>query len=299
MSTLILGKGWIGNGLHKFLRQNDCVATIYNRRDIDYFNDTLLQSVLNTLKPTYLINCVGYSGYPNIDACETNKELCWTLNVDFPLRLARVCQANNIKFVNISSGCIFEGHCSLNEEPNNGLFSEESSFYCKTKHACEINLNQFQVYQFRIRMPFDEHPHYKNIISKVIEYSTLLVKDNSYTYLDDFYHLIRSLVNYHSQIPCGIYNAINPGISNLQIIYNTLLDNCPSLSSNKIKEKKVVNKVSDLNTKAGRSNCVIDVSPEIADYFLPIEEALLTSIKTYEWNHHAKFFNVKKQKMDL
>ena len=45
----------------------------------------------------WLINCVGYTGKPNVDACEEDKQNCWDLNVTFPTLLANECAKYNIK----------------------------------------------------------------------------------------------------------------------------------------------------------------------------------------------------------
>ena len=56
-----------------------------------------------------LINCAGYVGKPNVDACELHKEECLQGNVLLPEMLSRFCSELMIKFVHISSGCIYTG----------------------------------------------------------------------------------------------------------------------------------------------------------------------------------------------
>ena len=43
-----------------------------SRSVIDYTNLDELRSLLNDVKPRFLINAAGYTGKPNVDACELN-----------------------------------------------------------------------------------------------------------------------------------------------------------------------------------------------------------------------------------
>ena len=45
----------------------------------------------------WIINCVGFTGTPNVDACEEQKQTCWDLNVTLPTILAQFCVKENIK----------------------------------------------------------------------------------------------------------------------------------------------------------------------------------------------------------
>ena len=90
-----------------------------------YYQDPVLlkESLFNSLKTEFnnheqkwLVNCVGYTGKPNVDACESDKQTCWDLNVTFPTILADFCLQNNIKVINISSGCIYDGSKNYTEE---------------------------------------------------------------------------------------------------------------------------------------------------------------------------------------
>ena len=197
--VLIVGKGFIGSQLSNFLAADEnfeihaVSSEQINYRDYNVFLDFLSNYNSEGTSFDAIINCSGYTGEKNVDDAEKEKELVWLLNSVLPTTLASAAQANNIPtFVNISSGCIFTGYnddkSGYDEEvvPNFGLFDEDSSWYSKTKHAGELSLtSSFNCYNLRIRMPFGEIYHPKNIISKMLGYKKILTQPNSLTYLYD------------------------------------------------------------------------------------------------------------------
>ena len=79
------------------------------------------------------VNCSGYTGKPNVDACEDEKWKCWEYNVTAPVRTAETLNLFRIPVIHISSGCIYEGDEFFTEDhmPNFGLYTDHSSFYSK------------------------------------------------------------------------------------------------------------------------------------------------------------------------
>ena len=146
MNVLILGKGYIGSYLEKYLKT--CSSKLKDVRIVsrdlcDYSTVTGLHDLMEQKWVDFIINCSGFTGKPNVDACEDAKDLCWDLNVTVPSRIAQVCLENNIPFGQVSSGCIYTGYekeYSETDIPNFGLYNNESSFYSKSKHACELAL---------------------------------------------------------------------------------------------------------------------------------------------------------------
>ena len=91
-------------------------------------------------RPDIIINACGYTGRPNVDACEDDKADCWDLNVNLPVNISTICKLYSIPFIHVSSGCIYTGYdkeYTEEDEPNFGIGSDDSSWYSKTKHACE------------------------------------------------------------------------------------------------------------------------------------------------------------------
>ena len=225
---IVIGNGYIGKKIQKQLSSRVDELVVLN--GFDYDDPQLLQEQFNsTVGPEiryasgpgfkdpmdrpWVINCVGYTGKPNVDACEDEKDKCWQLNVTFPTLLASYCLRQNAKLINISSGCIYDGNKNYEEEdwPDFGVNSSSSSWYSRTKHAAELSLNAFpNVYTLRVRMPIcNDFNSGKNYLTKILKYNNLLDETNSKTIIEDLINVINKIVNI-PDIPPGIYNCVNP-----------------------------------------------------------------------------------------
>jgi dTDP-4-dehydrorhamnose reductase len=262
-NIVILGTGFIGSNLSTFLEKSKHKITAFSQADLNYTNPDLLTVALKQLQCNILINCSGYTGSPNVDACEKNKEKCFFYNATLPLNLARVCEKLSIKLVNVSSGCIYTGYEKMFTEkdiPNFGIFNSTSSFYSQTKHICELNLADFDALTLRVRMPFNSRFVPKNLIYKIYKYDNIIDYPNSGTNTDNFNEFVYQLVNNPAVSNIrGPLNVINPGpitgkkVAELLTKYGVVNPNW-----------KVVD-VSELNIVAQRSNCILDDSRLVAE----------------------------------
>ena len=102
MKILILGSnGFIGNNFNKFLQNKNCQVITINRDNCNLLNKDSFYVSLKQINPNYIINCAGYTGKPNVDACEINKESCWQGNVTIAKYLSDICNTLNIKYIQI------------------------------------------------------------------------------------------------------------------------------------------------------------------------------------------------------
>jgi dTDP-4-dehydrorhamnose reductase len=81
--------------------------------------------------PDVIINTAAYT---NVDGCETERELCWRVNVDAVKNLIIASRLSDAKVIHISSDYVFDG--------KNGNYDENSTpnpacFYGKAKLASE------------------------------------------------------------------------------------------------------------------------------------------------------------------
>jgi len=131
--VLLLGKGYIGSSLEQHLLQNNIQVTALKRDQLDYTSPIALQKFLkenNNFEA--VINCSGYTGVPNVDGCEKNKQDCWFWNVIVPRNIVLSTNMFMIPTIQVSSGCIYTGsnkEFTEDDEPNFGLYNSESSFY--------------------------------------------------------------------------------------------------------------------------------------------------------------------------
>ena len=97
---LIIGNGFVGSKLTEHLRTNS-EFIVQQVSELKYFQpaslNNILHSTLTTFSPNYVINCVGYTGTPNVDGCESNKSDAFHLNVNIPKTIADLCTMHRAK----------------------------------------------------------------------------------------------------------------------------------------------------------------------------------------------------------
>ena len=79
MNILILGNGYVGSNLEKYLNgrptrggKGITDVRVVQQREVDYTKPHILDDLLNDCWVDFVINCSGYTGKPNVDACEFN-----------------------------------------------------------------------------------------------------------------------------------------------------------------------------------------------------------------------------------
>lgn len=202
--TLILGKGYIGTRLQEELNCIICDKKIYSYKDI--------KTELRKFKPKTIINCIGNVGR-NVDECEKDLDKTLIANTFAPIILAEAALRNNIKLIHISSGCIYHYDYSkdtpINEDKLPDFFE---LFYSRTKIYAEQSLTvltkKYPILIVRIRVPLDNQPHPRNLLTKLINYRKVIDIPNSLTYVPDFISALRHLIKIDAR---GIYNIVNKG----------------------------------------------------------------------------------------
>lgn len=262
MNILILGKGYIGTALHDELSgASEHNVDWKSRSELPYDDKRYLSSYVEGMFDV-VINASGYTGRPNVDACENNRDDTWYYNVKVPGIIAETCRRHNIKFIHISSGCIYDGYekeYTELDEPNFGLKENNSSWYSKTKHAGELALQSTGAHIFRIRMPFCGTTSGRNIMMKLLNYDYIINEKNSVTNVEDLAEFTRAFLANSIDLfsEGGIYNVVNPQPVSTAIIVNTLrahgVEN-PNWQYISLQE------LFDMFTTTGRSNCVLSDS---------------------------------------
>ena len=109
---LIIGNGFVGSKLAEHLKTNN-EFIVQQVSELKYFYpaslNNSLRSTFTSFLPNYVINCVGYTGTPNVDGCESNKSDTFHLNVNIPTTIANLCVDYSARLINISSGCVYDG----------------------------------------------------------------------------------------------------------------------------------------------------------------------------------------------
>jgi len=202
---LILGKGFIGERLQQEL---DCRISA---KRIESFADVL--ALIDEFNPKILINCIGHTGAGNVDGCEQALDKTLFANTYIPILLADICLRKKIKLVHISSGCIYHfeyGRSKPIVESSDPDYYE--LYYSRSKIYAENVLTKLSrihdILIARIRVPLDNRPHPKNILTKLLKFDKIIDVPNSVTYIPDCVKALNFLIRKKKK---GVYNIALKG----------------------------------------------------------------------------------------
>ena len=240
----ILGaSGYIGEAFVAEAKKRKLDYRSVSRRNLDYTDFRTLLGALKKEKPDFVVNAAGFTGKPNVDACENQKGETVTGNVTLAQTVASACDVAGIQLGFVSSGCIYTGakvrrECgtwavednlteplvtellshrservagfSESDESNFCFGHNNCSFYSGTKALAEKVMAGFpDFYVWRLRIPFDEFDGPRNYLSKVQRYAKVYQNWNSISHRGDF--VAACLDSWLQKIPSGVYNVVNPG----------------------------------------------------------------------------------------
>lgn len=201
---LVLGNGFLGGRLAE-----EAGLEISSRR-INSLADA--EDEIEARAPDILINCIGYTGERNVDDCEKNLEKTFSANVFVPLMLAEAASRRGVKLVHISSGCIYKYDYGCPPIPESsppdffGLAYSRSKIYAE--QALKRVSDEFDILILRIRIPLDDRPHPKNLLTKLLKYGRVIDVPNSVTYVPHFIKAVMHLLDINAN---GIFNVVNKG----------------------------------------------------------------------------------------
>ena len=275
--VLICGNGYVGGYVFAQLSKNTSLeVTLESKATLDYTDEYYLRDYLEEQRFDYLINAQGYTGRPNVDAAERDKEACWKYNVQVPVMFNTVCRELHVQPIHITSGCIFTGYdkaWSEADEPNFGVYNSKASFYSTSKHAFEsVSDNGITI---RIRMPFCDTLNERSYLTKIHKYDNLISAVNSKTYIPELVDFIEQIIE-DERKGHDIVHFTNPepletaGVVELMKEYGLENENWSWVD------------LKDLNLAAGRSNCILDTTKLKEEYgftMLTETEALRKALK--------------------
>ena len=313
MILLLGASGYIGKAFARELLSRKLPFTPLSRREVDYTRFDALRNFLKTKKPEFVINAAGYTGKPNVDACENAKADTLVGNTLLPQTIAHACAVAQIPWGHVSSGCVFTGaKVTMNgrtraekdlmrpdlhelveqtpsaihgftetDAPNFTFRDPPCSFYSGTKALGEEAIAGIgQSYIWRLRIPFDEFDGARNYLSKVQRYPKVYDNVNSISHRGDFARACLDL--WKRRAPFGIYNLTNPGfVTTRQVIIPIQRILKPAKRFEFWKNDEEFYR---LAAKTPRSNCVLDVSKLLsADVKMrPVEEAIEDSLRNWK-----------------
>ena len=260
MIYLLGGSGYVGQAYQALLTNKGIPFRNLKRAEVDYGDTAALTRLLKEDKPAFLINAAGYTGKPNVDACELHKAECLFGNAVLPGRIAEACEAAGVPWGHVSSGCIFTGRPTDGGEfteadaPNFSFRTDNCSFYSGTKALGEeVLAGRPDVFVWRLRIPFDHREGPRNYLTKLMRYARLLEAENSISQLHEF--VAATFACWEKRIPFGTYNVTNPGFVTTREVVDLILQSgvCPKDYSFFDDEDEFMK----IAAKTPRSNCVM------------------------------------------
>lgn len=288
MIFLLGGSGYVGTAFQKHLEGLQTAIEVVSRKTLDYTNGELLVKFLREHRPEFVINAAGFTGRPNVDACEVAKAECLAGNALLPGVIRSACEATGIPWGHVSSGCIFTGArpdgSGFREEdsPNFSFRTNNCSFYSGCKALGEELLDGAEnCFIWRLRIPFSEMDSPRNYISKMMRYDRLLEARNSLSQLDEFVAACFSC--WQKRVPFGTYNLTNPGSVSTREVVDLI--SRYRLSSKAFSFFDSEEQFMNIAAKTPRSNCVLDTSKAQAAGILmtPVHDALETAMRSWKW----------------
>jgi dTDP-4-dehydrorhamnose reductase len=141
MTILVTGgSGSLGSELQKIFPE--CLSPSSNDLDI-----TNKQNIENYLKTHSIDTVIHTAAITSVRSCEENKKLAWNTNVQGTKNLVDCISKLNspIKFVYVSTACVFDGHSGMYDEDD---IPYPENFYALTKLLGEreiSNLSNFLI----------------------------------------------------------------------------------------------------------------------------------------------------------
>jgi dTDP-4-dehydrorhamnose reductase len=313
MIFLLGASGYVGGAFQRELARRELPFKAISRAELDYSQFRILADALKSHRPRLVINCGGFTGKPNVDACEAQRTETILGNIVLAQTVAEACDATGTRLGTVSSGCIYTGAKVQNEDGTwtiredlnapdlaelltsrstkiesfdesdapNFTFENGSSFYSGTKAIAEKMLLAFpSTYVWRLRMPFEGRDHPRNYLTKLQTYPKLYQNWNSLSHLGDFASACVQIAE--ADLPGGAYTVVNPGyVSTREVVELIKKLRCPGWEplfwrdDNEFYQKAAL---------ARRSNCLLH-SVKLATSGIKIREvetALTDSIRNWQ-----------------
>lgn len=286
MFLILGGNGYVGTAFQKHLQQMRLPFEVISRSVVDYSDESSLLRLIEQRRPEFLINAAGYTGRPNVDACELHPTECLQGNAVLPGVIRSACEKVGLPWGHVSSGCIYTGAkpdgSGFTEEdaPNFSFRQNNCSFYsgCKALGE-ELLVGAADCFIWRLRIPFNDIDGPRNYISKMMRYDCLLKATNSLSQLDEFAEAC--VACWTRRVPYGIYNLTNPGFVTTEDVVALIKRH--GLTQKDFRFFDSEDQFMKLAAKTPRSNCVLDTTKaeQLKLPMRPITEALEIALQSW------------------
>ncbi|MFH1074126.1 MAG: dTDP-4-dehydrorhamnose reductase [Candidatus Firestonebacteria bacterium] len=169
-----------------------------------------VKELVHKVRPGLLINA---SAYTDVDGCEEDVDLAYSVNAKGPENIARACKEYKIKMVHISTDYIFDGETTVPYKESD--FPSPGGMYGKSKLAGEIfiakNLKERYILRTALLYGINRDNFVSKIYAKFKNNEPVTVPDDmigSPTWTVELAKMIKGIYRTHK---FGTYHAVNTG----------------------------------------------------------------------------------------
>lgn len=277
------GSGYIGAIVTDFLERSVALAQVwsYGSAGLDVTDRTAVAERIRALKPDVIFHLAAKA---ETDWCEDNFEEAKRVNVDGALNVVEEGLTHGAQVVYFSSACLY---------PDNARFYAEHDAmqafcrYTETKLLAEQKLKPCsdEILIIRMRQPFSNHRHRRNLLEKLASYSEFIDEPNSMSHLEECVPVIWELCRMGE---AGPYNLTNEGWTTpLKIAHLIKRYWQPDMEIEAIGYEELLAKL-----RARRVNSLVDCAKLKAKGFVltPVEDAVADCLENpcelgeYDWS---------------
>jgi len=241
LKVLVYGaKGWLGNILSDYLINHKEVGTVIESPTrVEPSNRYRLMTEI--CQVDRVVCCVGRSYgtvddklYNNIDYLEqtpaNKRPFIENIrdNMYAPMLLATICARANKHFLYLGTGCIYDDSIPMEQgkytfdDYHPGTF-QGSNYSIVRGYADDLLQHMPNVAVCRIRLPFTNKDHPRNLITKFKQFKQVQTAKNSMSYINEMFPIIAEMVVQQAE---GPFNMTNTGTTShdqiLQMYKQTL-----------------------------------------------------------------------------
>jgi len=196
---IVLGNGFLGK---KFAMRG---YEVWGRNRFNLLPDYPDLTVLGGYD--VVVNCIAKSNTRWCECRENFQSALWS-NGNVPGLLSNYCKTHGIRFVHVSTGCLYDSGTGNNMETD---FLAAHCNYTVTKWVGEMNLVDDDLV-VRPRLLFGDHDDRNNILSKLGKFAKYTVEKDSLTSTDVLVDAIEALIRHHQT---GVFNVACDGTASM------------------------------------------------------------------------------------
>lgn len=211
MRVLVTGaNGQLGQDVLRQLEAHKIDHLATDRETLDITSEISVREVMEAYNPDVVIHCAAYTA---VDLAESNRELCYQINVLGTRYLAECASESGAKFVYISTDYVFDGEGTKAFTPEDR--PNPKNYYGETKFQGELEVQRTLKRFFILRISWVFGVYGNNFVKTMLRLGKVqeevdVVSDQvgSPTYTKDVAEMIVKMIATESY---GVYQMTNGG----------------------------------------------------------------------------------------